>query len=82
MRQQVNPRLAALLAFVSEAIAQGNMTSTCRLGWPSDDLKSLKASMETLKLDDTQAYRDVAQRLEDEFDDPYEEDESEVVAQG
>ena len=49
-------RLVALLRFVRAALAQGNMTSHGRLGWPTDDLKRLRASLAKLELSDSACF--------------------------
>jgi len=49
-------RLVALLRFVRTALAQGNMTSRGRLGWPTDDLKRLRASLAKLELSDSACF--------------------------
>ena len=53
---RADARLVALLRFVRTALAQGNMTSYGRLGWPTDDLKRLRASLTKLDLSDSACF--------------------------
>ena len=76
------PRLAELLNFIVIALKQYNMSSTGRLGHPTLDLSSLRESLEKLDLNGTHAYATLKLKIQKEYDDPFEEDESEVKEQG
>ena len=75
-------RLTSYLEFVRVALTQGNMSSTGRLGHPTKDLTDLQASLKAVALADTEAYETLERRIKSEYEDPNEEDESEVQAQG
>ena len=75
-------RFAALLRFVDTALEQKNMSSTGRLGHPTTDLQVLRDSMETLGLKRHATYSRLCERMDEEYEDPNEEDESEAPAQG
>ena len=61
-------RFHALLAIPSRALQQNVMSSTARTGEHTDDLSSLKASLEALNLKDTELYRRLNIQLESELE--------------
>ena len=49
---------------------EGHMTSSKRMGHPTDDLQKLKGSLSTLRLQDTDAYSELCEKMRDESNDP------------
>ena len=67
-RVACDERFHALLAIPSRALQQSVMSSTARTGEHTDDLSSLKASLEALKLKDTELYRRLNIQLASELE--------------
>ena len=61
-------RFHAILAIPSRALQQNVMSSTARTGEHTDDLSSLKVSLEALNLKDTELYRRLNIQLESELE--------------
>ena len=62
-------RFQRLLDVPTRALQQGVMSTNARLGRASDDLSSLKESLEKLKLKDHELHRLLSAKLDDELDD-------------
>ena len=76
-------RMAELAGFVEQALLQGNMSSTSRMGHSTDDLGVLLQSLTKLGMGESELASRVQKQIDaDEEGDIYADDESEVVAQG
>ena len=67
-RVSCDERFHALLAIPSRALQQNVMSSTARTGDHTDDLSSLKVSLEALNLKDTELYRRLNIQLASELE--------------
>jgi|TARA_B110000196_G_C20831659_1_gene514024 hypothetical protein len=67
-RVSCDERFHALLAIPSRALQQSVMSSTARTGDHTDDLSSLKVSLEALNLKDTELYRRLNIQLASELE--------------
>ena len=70
VRLNLTPLSSSLSPLSPPIHAEGHMTSSKRMGHPTDDLQKLKGSLSTLRLQDTDAYTELCEKMRDESDDP------------